>query len=510
MPTLHRRRQRHGSAVTLDPVGVTPTEAALVPGTSNLPVRLLSHRRLRLASAVLAAAAIFLVDLLTPLQGAVAVLYVVVLVLVFGLDGRLGIAIAAAACAGLTLAAHLLAYGFDGTNSSILRCVVSLAAIATTAWLLMHRQDSVDALARQAGILDLTHDAIFLKRLDGRISYWNRGAERLYGWSTRDALGQASGDLLQTRFPVGREAAVELLLQTGRWEGEVIQTARNGRHLIAACRWALLRDAKGAPSAIVETDTDITDRLTAERALLQTQKDLAHAGRVATVSALTTTLAHEINQPLAAIVTNTNAALRWLRRPEPELGEVEAALERTRASGDRAAAIVNQARNFLARRDSTVEPIDAAEAIREALLLVERELRDHAMTLRVHLPAGLPQVRADRVQLQQVIVNLVLNATHAMAQVPPLRRVLTIRASRDTPGHLLVEVEDQGPGIAPDFLPRLFAPFESRRKGGMGLGLAICRAAIEASGGVLSAKSEAGHGATFRFTLPAEPQEAAA
>jgi PAS domain S-box-containing protein len=463
-------------------------------------------RRIIAASAVMMA--IFLIDVLAPLQGAIAVLHVVVLVLVFGAVGAQGVTAMAAACVGLTLGAHFLDYGLDGSSSSLLRCLVSLAAILTTAWLLVRHQGSIDALERQASIIDLTHDAIILKRMDGRISSWNRGAETMYGWTAHDVLGRPLGEVLRTLFPGGRDAAVEHLLRSGRWDGEVTQVASDGRRIIANCRWALLRDSHGTATGIIETSTDITERRAAEDALAATQAALAHAGRVATVSTLTATLAHEINQPLAAIVTNTNAALRWLRRPEPNLFEIEAALERTRASGERAAAIVNQARTFLTRRDAPAESVDPDAVIREALLLVERELREHGVALQLDLPEGLPRIRTDRVQLQQVVVNLVLNAAQALAEVPEARRRLAIRATRDGDGGLRVAVQDQGPGLAPDLLPHLFTPFSSKRQGGMGLGLAICRTIIEAGGGRLWAESEPGQGASFHFTLPTAPEGA--
>jgi C4-dicarboxylate-specific signal transduction histidine kinase len=254
---------------------------------------------------------------------------------------------------------------------------------------------------------------------------------------------------------------------------------------------------------------DVTEPKATQQALLTAQRELAHASRVATIGALTSSIAHEINQPLAAIVTDAGASLRWLRRPSPELAEAESALERVVRDGQRAAAIVGQARNFLAKGCRRSEPIDLPETIREAVVLVERDLQDQRVALRLHLPPDLPRVVADRVQVQQVMINLLMNAAQAMASTPEPMRELMVRAYPQAIGHILVEVQDCGSGIAPELLPRLFEPFQTTRPGGMGLGLAICRSTVEAHGGRLWAISDLGRGSTFRFTLPTETQEAA-
>ncbi|WP_347951961.1 ATP-binding protein [Bradyrhizobium sp. SSUT77] len=246
---------------------------------------------------------------------------------------------------------------------------------------------------------------------------------------------------------------------------------------------------------------DITERKQAQDALLAAQAELAHAARVATLGELTASIAHEVNQPLAAIVTSGEAGLRWLRREVPNLDEVAAAIVQVVAAGRRASETVARIRTFLKKAPAQQDSIDIAEIIEEAALLVARELAKDDVVLTFETEHGLRPIRGDRIQLQQVLVNLLVNAGQAMSDQPGSRTV-KLRASAVDGERLAITVKDSGPGIRPDDIPRLFDPFFTTKPGGMGMGLAICRTTVEAHDGQLSVESTPGAGATFRLTLP--------
>src|SRR5882724_643089 len=174
------------------------------------------------------------------------------------------------------------------------------------------RKRAEEALREKAGLLDLTHDTVFVRDMSNRISYWNRGAEELYGWKQKEAIGQVSHQLMQTKFPAPLKAINQELLGTGRWEGELVHTRRDGTQVRVASRWFLQRDEQGRPAATLATTNDITERKRAEEALQKAQAELAHVIRLTTLGELTASIAHEVNQPLAAIVTNSNTCLRRL------------------------------------------------------------------------------------------------------------------------------------------------------------------------------------------------------
>src|SRR6266850_7394747 len=173
------------------------------------------------------------------------------------------------------------------------------------------RKRAEEVLREQAGLLDLTHDTVFVRDINDVITYWNRGAAEMYGWIRDEAVGKVSHQLMQTIFPAPFEEINAELLRTGRWEGELVHTKRDGTQVIVASRWSMQRDKQGLPAAILETNNDITEHKRAEDALLKAQAELAHVARVTTMGELTASIAHEVNQPLSAIVANGNACLQW-------------------------------------------------------------------------------------------------------------------------------------------------------------------------------------------------------
>jgi PAS domain S-box-containing protein len=245
---------------------------------------------------------------------------------------------------------------------------------------------------------------------------------------------------------------------------------------------------------------DITDRVRAQEMLAQVQAEFAHAARVSMLGELTASIAHEVNQPLGAILTNAEAALRWLNRPEPDVTELRALSSRTIVDARRAADIIRRVRAMAVRKAPELARTALNSVVNDVMLFLSAELHRQGIEATMDLAPGLPDIMADRVQLQQVLANLAMNAMQAMGQ--RAERRLTIRTLCLRPGVLCAEVEDTGPGIAPDHLTQLFQSFFTTKRDGMGIGLAICRSIIEAHGGSIEGESLPGSGARFRFTLP--------
>jgi C4-dicarboxylate-specific signal transduction histidine kinase len=247
---------------------------------------------------------------------------------------------------------------------------------------------------------------------------------------------------------------------------------------------------------------DVTAAKRAARELHEAQAALAHVTRVTTLGELTASIAHEVNQPLAAVVANGAACLRWLDRKTPDLDAVRRSVESVIDDCNRASEVIRRVRALAKKTDPQMAPLDINDVVNEVIALVQREVFSHGVSLRTELAPALPAVLADRVQLQQVLINLVINGIEAMQPVPDRPRQLVIRSRQDEAGQLLISVADCGVGIAAENVDRLFNPFFTTKSSGMGMGLPICRSIIESHGGRLYATATVPHGATFQFTLP--------
>jgi C4-dicarboxylate-specific signal transduction histidine kinase len=252
-----------------------------------------------------------------------------------------------------------------------------------------------------------------------------------------------------------------------------------------------------------ELRKEIVERQHAQEALQTAQSELAHVTRVTSMGELMASIAHEINQPLAAIVTNGNACQRWLAGATPNLEEGRAAVARMISEGNRASGLIKEIRAFVKKSPPQKGPVEINDLIRETLTLVNRELARNQVALQTNLAAGLPALAADRVQVQQVLLNLIMNGVEAMSANHDGSRELTITSepSQD-PAGVLVMVRDSGTGISPQSRDRLFETFFTTKAGGMGMGLSISRSIVTAHGGSLSAAANADRGATFQFTIP--------
>src|SRR6202163_4884484 len=266
-----------------------------------------------------------------------------------------------------------------------------------------------------------------------------------------------------------------------------------------------IHDAHGNFLGYRGTGTNITAEIRtdqAEQALRKAQAELAHVTRVTTLGELTPSIAHEVNQPLAAVVANAEACLRWLDRRTPDLNAARRSVQWVIDDGCRASEVIRRVRALATKTDIEKVPLDVNHVVREVVALVQRELTSHRVSLRMELAPALPMILGDRVQLQQVMINLVMNGIEAMQSVTDRPRELVIRSDHDEKQQVLVSVTDCGVGISAENVDRLFSAFFTTKASGMGMGLSICRSIIETHGGRLWTTANVPHGATFQFTLP--------
>jgi PAS domain S-box-containing protein len=541
----------------------------------------------------------------------------------------IGVCVIAVLCADFFFFPPILTFELQYKQDLPALLTFLIASLSIT-WLVRHVW-ALDSIQRgQARLLDLTHDTVIVRDMDGVIEFWNAGAEEMYGWKRREAVGKVIHTLLKTRFPESAESAHASLLRTGRWEGELTHTRRDGVELTIASRWSLQRDSSGRTLATLETGNDITARKRAEAALRRNeatfldeaqrlsrtgsfgwnvwsgefewseqtfrifeydphgvptlelalqrvhpedaarfrnildrasnegrdfelefrllmpggalkylhvvahliqdeperlhyagavmdvtaareaeqqlhhaQSELARVSRVITVGELSASIAHEVGQPLAAIVNNGGACLRWLEHRPARLDEVSANVAQIVSEGRRAAEIVQRIRTLLRKDTGPMGPLQLNDVVNDVVSLTQRELLSHQVVLCARLAPLLPLVRGDRVQLQQVLINLVMNGIQSMEGVTDRPRELAIETSQLPEGQLLLAVRDSGSGVDPQHIERLFEAFFSTKPHGMGMGLSICRSIVRAHGGKIRAVNNADkRGTTFECTFP--------
>jgi PAS domain S-box-containing protein len=606
------------------------TEQSQVEDTATSPAIILSRALPVIAAAT--AILVFVLDIITPGDSAVAVLYVGVVLLSARFLQKRGVVLASLGLMALTVLGYSLSV-HESSAIALSTCALSLAAIGVTTFLAVQGQSMERVLREQAGLLDLTHDTVFVRDMDDVILYWNRGAEELYGWKKAETVGKTSHQLMRTIFPRPLEEITAELFRTGRWEGELVHTKKDGTQAIVASRWSVQRDTRGHPVATLETNNDVTvrkqaedalrrsdaylaeaqrlsltgsfgwkvssgdifwseesfrifayDRTTkpsldlimqrthpddvvrvrqlldhasregadwevehqllmpngsiksvhvvaralrdksggvefvgaimdvsaakrAEQALRQAQAELAHVSRVTALGELTASIAHEVNQPIAGVVTNAEAASRWLKAEPPNLDKVREVLGQIVKDGMRAGDVIHRIRALIRKAPPRMARVDVNEAVLDITTLARSELLRHGVSLQTQLATGLPLIEGDRVQLQQVILNLILNAVEAMSGIAEGAREMRISTGRRASNGVLVAVRDFGPGLDPQSMDRLFDAFYTTKPDGLGMGLAICRSIVEAHGGKLWATANEPRGAVFQFTLPLEWNE---
>jgi signal transduction histidine kinase len=266
-------------------------------------------------------------------------------------------------------------------------------------------------------------------------------------------------------------------------------------------------DAKGNFLGYRGTGADVTAVIRAELAedaLRKAQMELARVTRVTTLGELTASIAHEVNQPLAAVVANAEACLRWLDRATPDMGAARRSVEWVISDGNRASEVIRRVRALANKSGIEKVTLDINDVVKEVIPMMQRELFSHQVSLRTELAPALLAIFGDRVQLQQVIINLVMNGIEAMQSVTDRPRELVIRSRLNETRQVLLSVTDRGVGISAENVDQLFNAFFTTKSTGMGMGLSICRSIIEAHDGRLWATANVPHGATFQFTLPAK------
>lgn len=515
----------------------------------------------------------------------------------------------------------------------------------------------VAQVAEQATLLDLANDAIFVRARNAQISYWNHGAERLYGWTRNEAIGRSTDELVKTEFPV----PFEEIMNSDRWEGELRQTKRDGSRIAVASRWTTLRDQDGKAVGWLEINTDIsarkaaeeaalrlaaelskmneslrreigervrieeelrkseerfskafraspdagmitcvstfeiidvnerwrelfgycpeevvgravmdlqvcepgyyeeletwvssgsgvrnkelevrdktgnrktvllaaeqitlgqercfiitfrdvTERKRLEQALQDSQAELSRISRAVVLGQLAASIAHEVNQPIAAVVANSNACLRWLAATPPNLKEARSSAEKIIRDGNRATEVIKRIRASLQKTPSTREKVDLNKLISETLVLLNDAVSGRGVTVVLELSKDLPKIEADPILLQQVFLNLVSNAVEAMSEVHDRPRHLRISSDRIGSEQIAIRVQDSGSGIDPATLKKIYDPFFTTKSTGMGLGLSISKSIIESHGGRVTASSNNDYGTTFQFSLPLSAEVAA-
>ena len=345
-------------------------------------------------------------------------------------------------------------------------------------------------------------DTIAIVGRDYRYRRVNPVHERVWGLPRETIVGMHLAEVLSMEFFEQRaKAKLDRCFAGEDVAGGGWIRAQSGARYMATTFSPLRPDSERVEAALV-IGHDITEYVLAEEALQQAQAELAHVTRVATLGELAASIAHEVNQPLAAIVADAAASLNWLAPPRPDLERVREALEAIATDGHRAAEVIRRIRQLATKSAPRKDPVNVNDVVRDVLLLVRAELRHHDVSLVLQLAPELPAVFADRVQLQQVILNLVMNAIEAMGSVTGRSRELIIRAETHDRDHVRVTVQDTGVGIDPNTVDKLFGAFFTTKPGGMGMGLSISRSIVEAHGGRLWATSNETHGATFGVELP--------
>ncbi|MEY2396267.1 MAG: hypothetical protein QOF94_2612, partial [Acidobacteriaceae bacterium] len=352
-----------------------------------------------------------------------------------------------------------------------------------------------------AAVVESSHDAIVSKSLNGVITSWNKGAEQLFGYAAEEAVGQNITLIIPLDRRDEERAILERLKRGERVDHfETVRMRKDGSLLDVALTISPMKDAAGRIVGASKLARDITERKRSEEALRQTQADLAHLSRVTTISELTASLAHEIRQPISAAITNAKTCLRWLGRDDPNLTEGREAAARMINDVTRAADIISRISLLFKKGALEQELVDVNEVIREMIVLLRSEANRYSISIRTDLAEDLPKVMADRVQLQQVFMNLMLNAIDAMKETTVGELIIK---SEPGDGQLLISVSDTGVGLSPEQAEQIFKAFFTTKDTGTGMGLPISRSIIESHGGRLWATGVRGCGATFQFTLPA-------
>jgi PAS domain S-box-containing protein len=399
---------------------------------------------------------------------------------------------------------------FGPARITALRLVASQGAVTLENTRLY--RDLAEREAKIRRLVDANIIGIVIRTNEGAILEANDAFLRIVGYDREDLVaGRVRWTDLTTPDSRGRSTlALAELVSTGThkpFEKEYLR--KDGSRVPVLIGAAIFEEGGNEGVAFV---LDLTERKRAEaeareseRRFGEMQAALAHANRVATMGQLTASIAHEVNQPITATVTNAQAALRWLSTEPPQLEEVRQAVVRIVESGNRAGDVIGRIRALIKNAPPRKDRLEINGAIREVIELTRGEALKNGVSVHMELADGLPVIEGDRVQLQQVVLNLIINAIEAMNGVREGQRDLLISTGKVGSEGVLVAVLDSGPGLARATLDRMFDAFYTTKANGMGMGLSICRSIVEAHGGRLWASANLPRGAIFQFTVPAQP-----
>jgi two-component system sensor histidine kinase TtrS len=398
---------------------------------------------------------------------------------------------------------HWVAFA-SGTLALLLMLVVTVYVLQLNGQLqaeVRERRRAEAQMRKLSSAVEQAADAVIITDRDGSIEYVNPAFERVSGFRRDEVLGYTPrlvrSGLHDQRF---YEELWGTLLDGRPFHGLFINRRKDGLLFYEEKAITPLRDAHGRVTHFVSTGRDVTERRRAEEQARRHREELARVARVSVLGEMTSSIAHELNQPLTAIANYAAGCMRRLRDGRLEREPLLGAMQRVAGQAQRAGDIIRHVRRLVTHREPQRAVADLNALVKEAAALMEAEIRTHGVSMWFHLTKNLPAVEVDAIQVEQVVLNLLRNATEAMAENGD-RRLLVVRTATTHSGDVEVLVRDSGPGLPPQ-AERLFEAFFTTKAGGMGLGLAISRTIVEAHGGRLWAEPNGGRGAAFRFTLP--------
>ena len=361
-------------------------------------------------------------------------------------------------------------------------------------------------------VVEAAPNAMIVVNSKGEIVLANAQVEMIFGYTRQELVGRPVEVLVPERFhphhPGHRSGYIAdsraRKLGAGR---DLFGRRKDGSEVLLEISLNPIRISEEL--FVLVSIIDITERKRVELETIRQHNELAHLSRVMIAGELSVSLAHEINQPLTAILSNAQAAQRFLDYTTPDLDEIRNILQDIVEDDRRAGEIIRRLRLMLKKGETQQQLLDVNDLMQEVLKLMRSDLMNHNVSASVEFEPTLPAVRGDRVQLQQVLVNLIMNACHAMTDAAPVDRRIIVRTARSGEKEVYISVVDYGRGIPPEDMERIFEPFFSTRSDGLGLGLAVCRRIIGIHGGKLWAANNSERGASFHFTVPADPEGAA-
>ncbi|AXI61152.1 PAS domain-containing sensor histidine kinase [Pseudomonas kribbensis] len=356
---------------------------------------------------------------------------------------------------------------------------------------------------RLRGIIDAVPGFVWSASPEGSVGFVNRRWCDYTGMSLEEACGDGWVASIHPDDAPGLGGYWQALLHSG----DAGEYEARLKRFDGIYRWFLIRavpqrDETGRIVRWYGENTDIEDRKQAEAFLAKARSELTHLARVASLGAVTASIAHEVNQPLAGIITNASTCLRMLGADPPNVDGALETARRTIRDGNRAADVINRLRALFSKKSITIENVDLNDAAREVIAMLLGELQRNGVVLHPRFAEALPPVRGDRVQLQQVILNLIMNAVEAMSSITGRARELIVSTGQEQDRSVYLAVKDSGTGVDPQDMERIFNAFYTTKSSGMGVGLSISRSIIEHHDGQLRASAHDGPGATFAFSIP--------